>query len=389
MNDDPHIPRIAFITNFIPPYRVTFFQKLCSFNQFKWTVFHGVKEKEDGRPAFSRKLEFPHQALEYSEKRFIYFLVKQMPGLLPKLRSYKPDVLILPGMPGMLNNWTALLWAKHSQAKSIIWHAGWESQSRNSIQYTLKKIVSKIFLNSCDHILVYSSKGKKYLCSLGVPEDRITICYNGIEIDHLLDRYDAIQSKGAELRKTVGVEDVPLFLYVGGMSKEKNVSLLLYAFAELQQSRECSLWLVGDGPELESLKYLAEKLKIKNIEFLGRIFEEVDAYFAACDYFVLPGVGGLALNQALFWKKPCIVSEADTTEDDLVIEGETGFRFQVNDKGSLINTMIRCLDLPPLTYKKFGENGYRLIVERSNVSEMVKVFTHTIDNLLQPPSITL
>lgn len=46
--------------------------------------------------------------------------------------------------------------------------------------------------------------------------------------------------------------------------------------------------------------------------------------------------------------------------------------------------MIRCLDLPPITYKKFGDNGYRMIVNRNNVSEMVKVFTRTIDALLQP-----
>ncbi|MDI6695066.1 MAG: glycosyltransferase [Anaerolineales bacterium] len=388
MNDNSHILRIAFITNFIPPYRVTFYQKLCSFDQYEWIVLHGIKKQDDGRPAFSGKLEFPNQALEYSEKRFVYFSIKQMPGLLSVLHSYKPNLIILIGMPGMLSNWIALFWAKQNHAKSILWHAGWESQPRKSLQYKIKKVALKIFLNSCDHVLVYSSKGKKYLCSLGVSEDHITICYNGIEIDYLLDRYDSILSEGAELRRKYGNKDLPLFLYVGGMSKDKNVSLLLHAFAELQQSRECSLWLVGDGPELESLKRLAEELKIKNIKFWGRIFEEVDIYFASCDYFVLPGVGGLALNQALFWKKPCVVSEADTTEDDLVIDGETGFRFQVNDKDSLLKAMIRCLDLPSLMYMRFGENGYRLIVERSNVSEMVKVFTRTIDALLQPSKFT-
>lgn len=384
MCDKPSIPRIAFITNYVTPYRVTFYQKLCSFNQYEWVVLHGIKKQDDGRPAFSGKLEFPNQALEYSERRFVHFSLKQMPGLLSVLHSYKPNLIILIGMPGMLSNWIALFWAKKNRAKSIIWHAGWESQPRATIRYKFKKMASKIFLNLCDHVLVYSSKGKNYLCSLGVHENKVTICYNGIEIDHLLDRYNAIQMKGIELRKMIGVEDVPLFLYVGGMSKDKNVSLLLHAFAELQQSRECSLWLVGDGPELKNLKHLAEELNLKNIKFWGRIFEEVDAYFAACDYFVLPGVGGLALNQALFWKKPCIVSEADTTEDDLVIDGETGFRFQVNDKDSLHKAMVQCLDLSPIMYKEFGGNGHKLIVDRSNVTEMVRVFIHTIDYLLQP-----
>ena len=131
------------------------------------------------------------------------------------------------------------------------------------------------------------------------------------------------------------------------------------------------------------IKRLAETLKMKRIVFWGRVIEDVDVFFAAADYFVLPGVGGLALNQALFWGLPCIVSEADGTEDDLVFENRTGFRFASNDENSLKTALQKCLALPEEQRVSLGFAGRRLVIERSNVNEMVKTFLLTIQRLTQ------
>jgi glycosyltransferase involved in cell wall biosynthesis len=140
---------------------------------------------------------------------------------------------------------------------------------------------------------------------------------------------------------------------------------------------------VGDGPDLHIIKRLAETLKMKKIIFWGRVIEDVDVFFAAADYFVLPGVGGLALNQALFWGLPCVVSEADGTEDDLVFENRTGFRFTPNDENSLKIALQNCLTLPDEQRVSFGVAGRHLVLERSNVNEMVKTFLTTIQRLTQ------
>ncbi len=94
--------------------------------------------------------------------------------------------------------------------------------------------------------------------------------------------------------------------------------------------------------------------------------------------FILPGLGGLALNQAMFWGKPCIVSEADGTEDDLVIEHLTGFRFKSDDKFSLLNAMERALTLYNLAYSILSFNSQKKIRAVNNVDYMVKTFNNTI-----------
>jgi len=377
-------PKIAFIFNFMTPYRKTFFEKLCSNHAYEWLVFHGVKEKEDGRPAYQGVMKFPNSSVKYIEKRVGSFDVRWQEGIVAKIRKWKPDVVITLGIPSILTNWLAMNWAHQHGAKTITWHCGWEAQAGNRFGLPIKRWMASKYLSLVDHTLAYSTKGANYLAGMqNGKSENITVCYNGLEIDSLLERESEFRANGQELRRQQHIGEEKIFLYVGGMLAEKKVPLLLKAFHKLQANENVILWLVGDGPDLHLIKRLAETLKMKRIVFWGRVIEDVDVFFAAADYFILPGVGGLALNQALFWGLPCIVSEADGTEDDLVFENITGFRFASNDENSLSTALLKCLALSDEQRINFGVAGRSLVLERSNVNEMVKTFLLTIQRLTQ------
>ena len=53
------------------------------------------------------------------------------------------------------------------------------------------------------------------------------------------------------------------------------------------------LIIVGDGPYKSELIKL-KKLNVKNINFVGSQFDNIDFYWRSADLFVLPGLGGLA-----------------------------------------------------------------------------------------------
>ena len=170
------------------------------------------------------------------------------------------------------------------------------------------------------------------------------------------------------------------FIYAGGLIPEKRVDLLIEAFISLRRRyRNIKLLIIGDGPLQKELQEMATD---KNIRFLGRIIDDVDQYFAASDCLVLPGIGGLALNQAMYWGVPCIVSEADGTEDDLVIDGETGFRFEKDDLESLISAMEMRLTTSDWKITIMMEKSKEIIRTKSNVNNMVDVFMTTIKNVL-------
>jgi glycosyltransferase involved in cell wall biosynthesis len=374
--------RIAFITNFITPYRVSFYSKLNSSDKYDWLVIHGSKKKDDGRPPYQGTLNFPNVIVGYKEMKFGPFYLRWQSRVLQQIQKWRPYIVINEGIVGTFSSWFTLIWARLNKSKNIIWHGGWESQARNPHILVFKKLIIRQFLKLADHIIVYSSKGRKYLESLGVPSEKITICFNGLEIDHLLDKETEYRNLAKDLREKEGVEEKKVFLYVGGMMEEKQILLLLQAYQELTPSQNAILWLVGDGPDLVKYKNFVRENHLDGIKFWGRIIDEVDILFAAADYFVLPGEGGLAINQALFWGLPCVVGNADGTEDDLVFEGKTGFRFIPEDVKSLKSALTRCIQLTEQQRKCFGMEGHDIVISRSNVNQMVNTFINTIENLI-------
>lgn len=75
----------------------------------------------------------------------------------------------------------------------------------------------------------------------------------------------------------------PIFLYVGRVSKEKNIE----AFLELQEQMSPAMfWIVGDGPHRKELE---EKYASDYIHFVGyKEGSELAAYYTHADVFVFP-----------------------------------------------------------------------------------------------------
>jgi hypothetical protein len=83
----------------------------------------------------------------------------------------------------------------------------------------------------------------------------------------------------------------------------------------------------------------------------------------------------------MYWKKLCVVSEADGTEDDIVIDGFSGYRFTKGDLNSLISAMERRINEVPEKLAEMSENARNLIVGKSNINNMVRLFAEGINKL--------
>jgi glycosyltransferase involved in cell wall biosynthesis len=196
-----------------------------------------------------------------------------------------------------------------------------------------------------------------------------------------MDYSELIKIEGEKLRQK-HTSNQKIFLYVGGIFKEKRLDILIKSFAYLEKKYpNAVLWIVGDGPDKTKIYDLSKKLEVSNIVFWGRNFQEVDKFFSAADFFVLPGVGGLALNQAMLWQCLCIVSEADGTEDDLVIDGITGLRFEKGSSKSLTVAMENFLLLDKDKLDLMKKKCENKILNDANVNTMIKIFETTFNEI--------
>jgi glycosyltransferase involved in cell wall biosynthesis len=163
----------------------------------------------------------------------------------------------------------------------------------------------------------------------------------------------------------------PVILFVGRLQARKRIDHLLRAAAELKNIR---LIIVGDGPERETLESLAGEI-FPSAEFVGaRQGDELKVYFEKSDLFVLPGTGGLAVQEAMSYGLPVIVAQGDGSQADLVRK-ENGWQIPPNDYDRLVVTMKDALsDIARL--RRMGEESYRIVKEEINIEKMVDVFTN-------------
>ena len=80
--------RVCFVTNFIPPYRKTFFEKLCAHPRYQWVVLRGRVGQETGPPGFKGKIAAPTQEVDNVERALGSFMLCIQRGALSQVRPH-------------------------------------------------------------------------------------------------------------------------------------------------------------------------------------------------------------------------------------------------------------------------------------------------------------
>ncbi|HCK65662.1 MAG TPA: hypothetical protein DHW49_05305 [Anaerolineae bacterium] len=138
------------------------------------------------------------------------------------------------------------------------------------------------------------------------------------------------------------------------------------------------LVIVGDGPERENLQTLAKEI-YPSTEFVGAKHGlELKPYFEKADLFVLPGTGGLAVQEAMSYGLPVIVAKGDGTQDDLVRE-KNGWQIEPENYDVLVSTMKEALsDVKRL--REMGKESFRVVSEVINIQKMAEKFIQALNS---------
>ena len=100
-------------------------------------------------------------------------------------------------------------------------------------------------------------------------------------------------------------------------------------------------------------------------------------YFVEADLFVLPGTGGLAVQEAMSHGLPVIVAQGDGTQDDLVRAGN-GWQIPPNDFDALLAALRDALS-DPARLRAMGAESYRIVSEEINLEKMVEAFVQAVN----------
>jgi glycosyltransferase involved in cell wall biosynthesis len=346
-------------------YRLPFFELLADQFEGGFNIFSGEARPEEMIEASlePKKGEMTHAYnLHFFGGRF-YFCWQM--GIVQWLQSCVPDVLILEANPRYLSQSNAIRWMHQQNHPVVGWGLG--APPILGVMAPLQKKWRKDFISQFDAIITYSQAGAASYRAAGIPTQRIFVAANAVTHRpkyNLVDRPEVFKDNKA------------VVLFVGRLQARKRVDYLLRACATLPVDGQPRLIVVGDGPEFEPLKLLAKEV-YPQTEFLGAIFGEALApVFRAADLFVLPGTGGLALQEAMSFGLPVIAAEADGTQADLV-STKNGWRLPPGDQESLNRVLADALsDIGRL--RRMGKESYRIVAEDINLEKMVDVFLQAV-----------
>jgi glycosyltransferase involved in cell wall biosynthesis len=188
------------------------------------------------------------------------------------------------------------------------------------------------FYQQAELCLAPSEAVVQRLSSLGVPAERIRRIRRGVDLERF---QPARRDRGALAR--YGVGDGPVALYVGRLSREKNLDALNRAWAVVHAARpDAHLLVVGEGP-------FGSGVGGAGVISAGPLFgDELAAVFASADVFAFPSeteTFGNVVVEAAASGLPAVVASAGAAHEH-VADGETGLVIDGKDPRSLADALL-------------------------------------------------
>jgi glycosyltransferase involved in cell wall biosynthesis len=191
------------------------------------------------------------------------------------------------------------------------------------------------YYDQMDQIYAPSQSTKDELVAKGLAADKIEVYPRGIDTD----RFHPRQRNGFYKKWPCDEKAVKL-LYVGRVSKEKNLHLLLDAYRRLAAcGLPTLLVIVGEGPYLDEMRRAADDLPCL---FTGRLEgDNLAQAYASSDIFVFPSTTdtfGNVVLEAQASGLPAIVTDQGGPSEN-VTPGKTGLVVKGESAGALFNAM--------------------------------------------------
>lgn len=342
--------RLAIVVSHPTQYYSPWFRWLAAHTDLKLRVFYlwefGVKATRDSR--FQKTFKWDVDLLTGYESDFVpntspspgpeHFRGFNNPTLTARLADWQSDAVLLFGY-AWLSHLRVVYWAWRNRVPLIF--RGDSHFLGRPVPTGLRAAVLRWLYGRFATVTYVGAANRAYFEVLGVPREKLFFAPHAVN-DQLFDsatpsHHQAAQSLRAELGLNTGTRVV---LFAGKLIPAKQPRELLEAFLALRPAN-AALVFVGEGEQKTALEARAAAADPGTVHFLPFANQsEMPSRYLLGDVFALPSRGlyetwGLAVNEAMLMGRPCLVSDRVGCQQDLVIDGETGWVFHANDPAEL------------------------------------------------------
>lgn len=200
-------------------------------------------------------------------------------------------------------------------------------------------------INGSDIVTAVSESLKEQTQKLIGPDKDIQTIYNFVDEKHFnpTGKEDVMR----RMKDRFGISaDTRVLMHTSNLRKVKRIEDIIRTFHSVHQSVDSVLVLVGDGPEMNSIRRLVKKLDLEdNVIFAGQQ-TDVKSFYLMSDIFLLMSEKesfGLALLEAMNCGAVPVGSTAGGISE-VIRHEETGYLVEVGDHETAARYIIDILE---------------------------------------------
>jgi glycosyltransferase involved in cell wall biosynthesis len=269
-------------------------------------------------------------------------------------------------------------------AKALVVGAIASLLSRKPLVYHLHDIISPDHFSALNQVLLMtlanlaakrvianSQAAKQAFIAAGGKADRVTVIYNGFD----LDRYTIEPSQAQQLRQQLGIDHKFVVGHFSRLSPWKGQHILLEALAQVPEHVVAvfvGAALFGEDAYAQQLQRQVEDLGLGDrVKFLG-FRSDIPVLMTACDLVahtsIAPEPFGRVIVEAMLCQT-AVVATAAGGAIELVQPGATGWLTPPGQVAEL-QQVIRAVQESPQVAAQIVENAYQYAMENFQLSQV-------------------
>ncbi len=233
-------------------------------------------------------------------------------------------------------------------------------------RYLLARALESRVCRRAEAVVTISKGLEREFAARGVPNDRIHLVPNGVDIETFAPR-----SPAPGWRASLGLSEGPLILYLGAIRRYEGLEVLLDAFGVLRKHSPTSqLLLVGEGEDRGRVAARAAALG-PGVRLLPPVpHSSVPEYYAGADIIAYPRLSTRATElvtplkplEAMAMGKAIAASDVGGLRE-ILTDGETARLFRAGSVDGLADALLDLLS-DEGERRRLGEAARRLAQER-------------------------
>jgi 1,2-diacylglycerol 3-alpha-glucosyltransferase len=274
-------------------------------------------------------IKFP----KYPQYRIALFTLP----LSTKFNSIKPDIVHIHtpftmGISGLamakINKLpTVSTFHTFFTSKKVMKEYGMSSKMGQKIMSKYSWPYARFFFNKCDAVIAPTNAANAVLRRNGIKN--LIVVPNGVDTKRFRPKRPSLKLKKALQQKPKD----KIVLYVGRLSKEKRLDVLIKTAEKLKNSN-ITFVIGGTGPHQQALRKMVYSKNLHNVKFVGFINDkDLPDYYSAADIFCTPSTfetQGITVLEALASGKPVVAARYSTMEE-IIKPGKNGELFKAGN----------------------------------------------------------